>query len=120
MVIFEQNQSRLESTHRCWKSPNTPSCGKLLSFKNSILSEQKIGPEIGLEIKPEIESEIWPEIGPENDHTIQSIFLLGKVPIEIMPENCQITWVLSVLLFTAEFQKELLASKSKTYKTHAM
>ena len=41
--------------------------------------------------------------------TGQSISSLGKVPIEILPGKRQITWVLDVLLFSAEFQMEPLA-----------
>ena len=41
--------------------------------------------------------------------TGQSISSLGKVPIEILPGKRHITWVLTVLLFTAEFQMEPLA-----------
>ena len=41
--------------------------------------------------------------------TGQSIPSLGKVPIEILSGNRHITWVLAVLLFSAEFQMEPLA-----------
>ena len=49
--------------------------------------------------------------------TGQIISLLGKVPIEILPEKRQITWVSVVLLFTAEFQMELLAANVIIYFT---
>ena len=42
-------------------------------------------------------------------HTGQSISVLGKVPIEILPGKHHITWVLAVLLFSAEFQMKPLA-----------
>ena len=43
------------------------------------------------------------------DHdTGQRISSLGKVPIEILPGKRHITWVLAVLLFSAEFQMEPL------------
>ena len=35
--------------------------------------------------------------------------LIGRVPIEILPGKCHITWVLAVLLLTIEFQMEPLA-----------
>ena len=38
--------------------------------------------------------------------TGQIISSLGKVPIELLPGKRHITWVLAVLLFTAEFQME--------------
>ena len=41
--------------------------------------------------------------------TGRSISSLGKVPIEILPGKRHITWVLAVLLFSAEFQLEPLA-----------
>ena len=40
--------------------------------------------------------------------TGQSIYSLGKVPIEIQPGKRNITWVLTVLLFSAKFQMEPL------------
>ena len=49
--------------------------------------------------------------------TGQSISLLGKVPIEIRPEKRHITWVLTVLLFKAEFQMEPLAPNIISYDT---
>ena len=42
--------------------------------------------------------------------TGQSISSLGKVPIKHLPGKRHITWVLAVLLFTAEFQMQPLAS----------
>ena len=42
-------------------------------------------------------------------HTGQSKSSLGKVPIEILPGKRHITWVLALLLFSAEFQMEPLA-----------
>ena len=41
-------------------------------------------------------------------YTVQSISSLGKVPIEILPGKHNITWVLAVLPFSAEFQMEPL------------
>ena len=49
--------------------------------------------------------------------TGQSISLLGKVPIEILPGKRHITWVLAVLLFMAEFQMEPLAPNAISYDT---
>ena len=49
--------------------------------------------------------------------TVQSIFSVGKVPFEFLPGQRQITWVLAVLLLTAEFQMEPLAPKSISYDT---
>ena len=45
------------------------------------------------------------------------IYTLGKVPIEILPEKRHITWVLAVLLFTAEYQMEPLAPNAISYDT---
>ena len=42
-------------------------------------------------------------------YTGQSIYSLGKVPIEILPGKRHITWVLAMLFFSAEFQMEPLA-----------
>ena len=50
-------------------------------------------------------------------HTGQSISSLGKVPIEILPGKHHITWVLAVLLFSAEFQMEPLAPNAISYDT---
>ena len=41
-----------------------------------------------------------------SDFRDQSISSLGKVPIEIQPGKLRITWVLAVLLFSAELQME--------------
>ena len=49
--------------------------------------------------------------------TGQSISLLGKVPIEILPGKRHITWVLAVLLSMAEFQMETLAPNAISYDT---
>ena len=49
--------------------------------------------------------------------TGQSISLIGRVPIEILPGNRHITWVLAVLLFTAEFQMEPLVPNAISYDT---
>ena len=45
----------------------------------------------------------------KSEGTGQSISSLGKVPIEILPGKRHITWVLTVLPFSAEFQTEPLA-----------
>ena len=52
-----------------------------------------------------------------NSITGQGISLNGKVPLEILPEKCHITWVLFVLLFTEEFQMEPLAHNAILYDT---
>ena len=49
--------------------------------------------------------------------TGQSMPLLGKVPIEILPGKRHITWVLAVLLISAEFQMEPLAQNAIPYDT---
>ena len=49
--------------------------------------------------------------------TGQSIFLIGKVPIEFLPGKRHITWVLAALLFSAEFQMEPLALNVIYYYT---
>ena len=51
------------------------------------------------------------------NHTGKSTSLLGKVPSEILPGKRHITWVLAVLLFTAEFQMEPLAPNVIDYYT---
>ena len=45
---------------------------------------------------------------PKTGHTGQIISSLGKVPIEILPEERHITWVSAVLIFCGEFQMEPL------------
>ena len=50
-------------------------------------------------------------------YTGQSIFLTGRVPIEILPGKLHITLVLTVLLFSAEFQMEPLAPNAISYDT---
>ena len=52
--------------------------------------------------------------------TGQSNSSLGKVPIEILPEKPHITWVLGVVLFTAEFQMEPLVSNTISHNTRPM
>ena len=47
----------------------------------------------------------------------QSISTLGKVSIEILPGKSHITWVLAVLLFSAEFQMEPFAPNAILYDT---
>ena len=54
---------------------------------------------------------------PKISCTDQSISSLEKVPIEILLGNRQITWVLAVLLFSAEFQMEPLAPSVIYYYT---
>ena len=49
--------------------------------------------------------------------TGQSISSLGKVPIESLPGKRHITWVLAVLLFSAEIQMEPLAPNNIYYYT---
>ena len=49
--------------------------------------------------------------------TGQSIYPLGKVPIEILLGKLHITWVSAVLLFTAEFQMEPRAPSVNSYYT---
>ena len=39
---------------------------------------------------------------------VTRVVILLTVPVEILPGKCQITWILAVLLFPAEFQMELL------------
>ena len=50
-------------------------------------------------------------------HTGQSKSSLGKVPIEILPGKRHITWVLALLLFSAQFQMEPLAPNAISYDT---
>ena len=62
---------------------------------------------------------------PSDDWSIsiitgQRISSLGKVPIEILPGKCHITWVLAVLLFTLEFQMEILAPYAFSYDTRTV
>ena len=48
---------------------------------------------------------------------VNFITVLGKVPIGILPGKRHITWVLALLLFSAEFQMELLAPYAISYDT---
>ena len=56
-------------------------------------------------------STIWEQ------NTDQSISLIGKVPIEILPGKRHITRVLDVLIFSAEFQMEPRAPNIIYYYT---
>ena len=49
--------------------------------------------------------------------TVQSISSLRKVSIEILPGKRNITWVLAVLIFTAEFKMEPLTRNAISYDT---
>ena len=51
------------------------------------------------------------------NYTGQSISLIGKVPIEILPGKRHIMWILAVLLHSAEFQMEPLAPNAIPYDT---
>ena len=50
-------------------------------------------------------------------YTGQSISSFRKVPIEILRGMRHITWVLTVLLFSAEFQMEPMAPNAISYDT---
>ena len=64
---------------------------------------------------------LWYTLLSDNQRaTGQSISLLGKVPIEILPGRHHITWVLAMLLFMptfqmAKFQMEPLGPNAISY-----